>query len=93
MSQIHVLTVKTCNPVVYQKKLYNIIENKFLTKINNIKKTDDTVKVFFSVPISLSDIDDLAEKLQSLEAIKVKEMKWWQKKINGTTCFLDMVVS
>ena len=25
MLQIHVLTVKTCNPVVYQKKLYNIV--------------------------------------------------------------------
>lgn len=93
MLQIHVLTVKTCNPVVYQKKLYNIIENKFLTKINNIKKTDDTVKVFFSVPISFSDIDDLAEKLQSLEAIHVKKMKWWSEKINGRTGFLDMVVS
>ena len=93
MLKIHVLTVKTCNPTVYRKELYNIIENKFLTKISNIKKTKDTVKVFFSVPISFSDIDDLAEKLQSLEAIKVKERKWWQKKINGTTCFLDMVVS
>ena len=93
MFETHVLTVKTCNPVIYRKELFNIIENMFLTKSNNIKKGTDTIKVIFSVPISFSDIEKLAEKLQSLEGIHVKEMKWRFEKINGITGFLDLVVS
>ena len=93
MLKIHVLTVKTCNPVVYRKELFNIIENKFLTNISNNKKGTDTIKIIFSTPISFSDIEELAKKLQSLEGIHVKEMKWKFEKINGITGFLDMVVS
>ena len=93
MLKIHVLTVKTCNPIVRKNELYKIIESKLSTKINRMSKKDDTIKVFFRDSVSFTDIDELAETMQKLENVTVKEMRWRTEKINGTTCFLELVVS
>ena len=93
MFEIHVLTVKTCNPIVRKNELYKIIESKLANKINRMSKKDDTIKVFFRDSISFSDINKLAKAMKSLENVSVKEMKWRTEKINGTTCFLEIDVS
>ena len=93
MLKIHVLTVKTCNPIVRKNELYKIIESKLANKINRMSKKDDTIKVFFRDSISFSDINKLAKAMKSLENVSVKEMKWRTEKINGTTCFLEIDVS